>query len=312
MNWTEVSIHTSREAVEAVSNFLQELGAGGVAIEDPEVLLRDWSNPYGELIALKQEDYPKEGVRIKAYFPETVKISPVVEQLKEHLKRLPEFGLDPGKATIETAVVDEENWANEWKKYYKPLQVTSRLTIKPVWEEYAPKSSDEIIVELEPGMAFGTGTHPTTMLSLKLLEKYLVPGQKVIDVGCGSGILSIAAGKMGAGKVLAFDLDPVAVHSAEYNVKLNRLEHLIYVREGDLLKSVSERADLVISNILAEIIVRLIPDLPRVLVPGGMFLASGIVEEKIEEILQSLKINGLSVLETIHQDGWVAICAKKW
>ncbi|TCS94772.1 50S ribosomal protein L11 methyltransferase [Hazenella coriacea] len=314
MNWIEVSVHTSHEALEAISALLQELGADGVAIEDAEVLKRTWENKYGEIIALSKDDYPEEGVIVKAYLSE-LEISDVealVKQIQAGFDQLKELGLNLGASLITTQQVDEESWAHEWKNYYKPVQITERLSVKPVWEEYSPNSATEQVIELDPGMAFGTGTHPTTVLSLKLLDQYLSPSSQVIDVGCGSGILSIAAAKLGAKEVLALDLDPVAVQNAKQNMKQNRVEAIVKVEEGDLLKGVSHTADLVVANILADIILRFTFELPRVLVPGGIFIASGIIEEKEQEIVDSLTKNGLEVLEIVHQEGWVAIAAKKW
>jgi ribosomal protein L11 methyltransferase len=314
LNWLEVSVHTSREAVEAVIHQLQELGADGVSIEDSEVLNRVWEDRYGEIVELKAEDYPAEGVIVKAYWSEQEQknVNELAVEVRARVKKLREFGLNPAPATVETRLVSEESWANEWKRYYKTVHATDRITVKPLWEEYEPRSEDERVIELDPGMAFGTGTHPSTLLSIRLLEKYLHPGARVIDVGCGSGILSIVAAKLEAGSVLALDLDPLAVEKARENVALNGEETRIRVEGGDLLKGVSETADLVVANILAEIILRFIHDLPRVLVPGGIFIASGIIEEKAEQVKESLRRFGLEVLETIHLDGWVAIAVKKW
>ncbi|WP_089966981.1 50S ribosomal protein L11 methyltransferase [Lihuaxuella thermophila] len=314
MNWIEVNIHTSHEAVEAVSHLLQELGADGVVIEDPEVLGRKWETSYGEIIELSKEDYPEQGVRVKGYLSELKLEDPkaLVARLQTEMQQLKTYGIDPEPAVVETKVVDEESWANEWKKYYKPVKVTERLTVKPTWEEYTAESDQEKIIELDPGMAFGTGTHPTTKLSMRLMEKYMAPGMRVIDVGCGSGILSIAAAKLGAKQVLAVDLDPLAVVSTENNVKQNGVQEVVTAREGDLLKGVAERAECVVANILAEIILLFAHELPRVLTPGGIFIASGIIEEKAEQVAAALEQFGLEVLETIDEERWVAIAAKKW
>lgn len=309
-----MNVHTSHEAVEAVSHLLQELGADGVAIEDPEVLGRKWETSYGEIIELSKDDYPEQGVRIKAYLSELElkDQEALVERLRAGMQQLKEYGIDPEPAVVETKWVNEESWANEWKNYYKPVRVTERLTVKPTWEEYTPESDQEKIIELDPGMAFGTGTHPTTRLSMRLMEKYLAPGMRVIDVGCGSGILSIAAAKLGAKKVLAVDLDPLAVASTENNVKQNGVEKVVTAREGDLLKEVAETAECVVANILAEIILLFTHELPRVLTPGGIFIASGIIEEKADQVTSALEQFGLEVLESINEERWVAIAAKKW
>lgn len=314
MNWLEISVHTSREAIDAVSEFLQEQGAEGVAIEDSEVLHCAFPDCYGEIVELSPADYPEEGAVIKAYLPDLKQLdrSDLIRQVERKLQFLEQVGLDvrPGRVGLRT--VNESSWENEWKNYYKPVKVSGQITVQPVWEDYEPRDSKEKIVRLDPGMAFGTGTHPTTKLSIQLLEKYMPAKASVIDVGCGSGILSIVAGKLGAEEVLALDKDPLAVEKAGENIRLNQLEGRIVVQEGDLLKGVGQTADVVVANILAEIIIHMVPDLPRVLVPGGIFVGSGIIGEKAEDVRKALVSCGLKVLETKHQEGWVAIAAKKW
>lgn len=312
MNWSEISIHTTAEATEAVTSLLYELGANGVVIEDPEVLHRQWDTPYGEIYQLSPDDFPDEGVFVKAYLPvDSSQLIDVVEELKEQLAELTTFGLDIGKATIAVNDVHEDEWAHAWKKYYKPIHVTERMTIKPVWEEYEVKSADEIIIEMDPGMAFGTGTHPTTILCLQALEKYLRPGDRVYDVGTGTAILSIAAVKLGARHVLAMDLDEVAVRSAQANVELNGVHDRITVQQNNLLDGIEEQVDVVVANILAEVILRFTDDVYRLLKPDGVFIASGIIEARAEDVKQALVASGLEIVETILIDDWVAIVSKK-
>lgn len=314
MNWLEVSVHTSHESADAISEFLQEIGADGVAIEDSEVLRRDFDKRYGEMIELVPDDYPEEGVVIKAYLSDLKTVDPekMVQKVKDKLKSLEEFGLSPGQGLVRIQSVSEKSWESEWKKYYKPVRVTNRITIQPVWEDYQPESPDEKIVRLDPGMAFGTGIHPTTKLCIQCLEKYLPKDARVIDVGCGSGILSIVSGILGAKEILALDYDPLAVEKAKENIGLNQIPSKMTVEEGDLLKGVSQTADLVVGNLLAEIVLQMAHDLPRVLVPKGIFIGSGIIEEKAAQVEKALVSCGMSLLETIHLDGWVAIVSKKW
>lgn len=312
VKWSEVSIHTTAEATEAVSNLLYEMGANGVVIEDPEVLYREWDTPFGEIYQLSPDDFPAEGVFVKAYLPvDSSELLDVVEELKEQLTQLTEYGLDIGKATIAVNDVHEDEWAHAWKKYYKPVYVSDRMTIKPVWEEYEPKTEDEIIIEMDPGMAFGTGTHPTTILCLRALEKYMAKGDRVYDVGTGTAILSIAAIKLGAANVLAMDLDEVAVRSAQANTELNGVHEHIVVRQNNLLDGIEEQVEVVIANILAEVILRFTDDVFRVLGPGGTFIASGIIEARAADVKAALTASGLEIVETIFIDDWVAIVAKK-
>ncbi|QRG69549.1 50S ribosomal protein L11 methyltransferase [Brevibacillus choshinensis] len=312
MKWSEISIHTTAEATEAVSSILYEMGANGVVIEDPEVLYREWDTPFGEIYQLSPDDFPAEGVFVKAYLPvDSSELFDVVEELKEQLAQLTEYGLDIGKANIAVNDVHEDEWAHAWKKYYKPVHVTDRMTIKPVWEEYEPRRADEIIIEMDPGMAFGTGTHPTTILCLRAVEKYVDQGDRLYDVGTGTAILSIAAAKLGAEHVLAMDLDEVAVRSAQANTELNGVDEKITVRQNNLLDGVEEPVDVVVANILAEVIVRFTDDVYRVLRPEGVFIASGIIQAREADVKKALADSGLVVVETIMIDDWVAIVSKK-
>lgn len=312
MKWSEISIHTTAEATEAVSSILYEMGANGVVIEDPEVLYREWDTPFGEIYQLSPDDFPAEGVFVKAYLPVgSSELFDVVEELKEQLAQLTEYGLDIGKANIAVNDVHEDEWAHAWKKYYKPVHVTDRMTIKPVWEEYKPRHDKEIIIEMDPGMAFGTGTHPTTILCLRAVEKYVDEGDRLYDVGTGTAILSIAAIKLGAEHVLAMDLDEVAVRSAQANTELNGVHEKITVRQNNLLDGVEEPVDVVVANILAEVIVRFTDDVYRVLKPEGVFIASGIIQAREADVKKALADSGLVVVETIMIDDWVAIVSKK-
>lgn len=199
MKWSEISIHTTEEAVEAVSHILHEAGASGVAIEDPAELTKERKQQYGEIYALNPDEYPSEGVLVKAYFPQTDSLNETVAGVKSSIDALPSFDIEIGKGTITINEVDEEDWATAWKKYYHPVQISDTFTIVPTWEEYTPSSPDEKIIELDPGMAFGTGTHPTTTMCIRALEKTVQPGDTVIDVGTGSGVLSILCGKIRCG-----------------------------------------------------------------------------------------------------------------
>lgn len=310
MNWLEIRVHTSSEAVEAVSSLLLEMGAGGTAIDDPEVLTRTWANPFGEVVELDRRDYPEEGAVVKGYFPGSASQRVLMERIRGRLAKLPEYGLDPGPAAVSCRIVAEESWESAWKRYYKPVRVTDRLTVSPVWESLEPKQG-ETVIWLDPGMAFGTGTHATTKMCLRLLEQCLRPGDQVIDVGCGSGILSIAAAKLEAGSVLAVDLDEVAVQKARENVSLNGVEDRVSVRNGDLLTGVSAGSDLILANLLAPIVIRLARDAHRVLHPGGRLIASGIVADQIQRVQEALTHAGLQTVETIGEGDWVALVAKR-
>lgn len=243
MRWHEITVHTTEEAIEMISNFIHELGAGGVAIEESGTLNKQRDTSLGQWYELPLNDIPEGRAVIKGYFPEETAIEPVVRRLRRSIDELAGLGIDTGEPTLTTRIVDEADWADAWKQYFKPLSISERLTIKPTWETYEAKAG-ELVIELDPGMAFGTGTHATTALCLRTLERVIRGGEDVIDVGTGSGILAIAAAKLGARHVLALDLDPVAVSSARENARLNGLEQRITVRQSDLLQAIrAQRAE---------------------------------------------------------------------
>ncbi|HAA0649439.1 50S ribosomal protein L11 methyltransferase [Listeria innocua] len=311
MEWSEVEVHTTNEAVEPVANVLTEFGAAGVSIEDVADFLREREDKFGEIYALKREDYPEDGVIIKAYFLKTTEFVEQIPEIEQTLKNLTTFDIPLGKFQFVVNDVDDEEWATAWKKYYHPVQITDRITIVPSWESYTA-SANEIIIELDPGMAFGTGTHPTTQLCIRALSDYLQPGDELIDVGTGSGVLSIASAKLGAKSILATDLDEIATRAAEENITLNKTEHIITVKQNNLLQDINKtNVDIVVANILAEVILLFPEDVYKALKPGGIFIASGIIEDKAKVVEEALKNAGL-IIEKIEQQGdWVAIISKR-
>jgi ribosomal protein L11 methyltransferase len=310
MKWSEIAIHTTNEAVEPISNILHEAGASGVVIEDPLELVKERRDEFGEIYQLDPNDYPEEGVIIKAYLPVTSFLGETVEGIKEAINNLILYDIDLGLNSVTISEVNEEEWATAWKKYYHPVKISEKFTIVPTWEEYEPHS-DEIIIELDPGMAFGTGTHPTTVMCIQALEKTVQPGDTVVDVGTGSGVLSIAAAKLNAKSVLALDLDEIAVKSAKLNVKLNKVHEVVTVRQGNLLDGIQDSADVIVANILAEVIVRFTNDAAKIVKPGGYFITSGIIQQKKQEVKESLLAAGFMIEETLSMEDWIAFIAKK-
>jgi len=311
MKWSEISIHTTQEAVEAISNILHEAGAGGVVIEDPYELTKERKSSFGEIYQLNPDDYPEEGVIIKAYLPVNSFLGETVNEIKQAINNLMLYNIDLGKNSITISEVNEEEWATAWKKYYNPVKISEKFTIVPTWETYERVSSDELIIELDPGMAFGTGTHPTTVMCIQSLEKCVGQGDSVIDVGTGSGILSIAAAMLGAKSVKALDLDPVAVDSAKLNVKLNKMQHVVSVSQNNLLDNIKEPVNVIVANILAEIILRFTDDAYRLLEKDGFFITSGIIQAKKQEVKDALLRAGFMIEETLVMEDWVAFIAKK-
>lgn len=323
LRWYEVTVVATEQSQEMVAHYMHELGAGGVSIEESWSPDKPRDTSLGQWYDKPLNDIPAGLAHIKGYFPEDADTDATVKELTELLRGLPEFGYDAGDFTVSVAEVNEEDWADAWKKYFKPIAVSERLTIKPTWEEYEPRE-DELIIELDPGMAFGTGTHPTTALCLRTLEGAIRGGETVIDVGTGSGILAIGAIKLGAEKVLALDLDPIAVSSATENIKLNGLENVVEVRLSDLLGVLLEEpgadgsasgvrppVDLVVANILAEIILLFISDVMDVLKPGGIYIASGIYKNKEEDVAAGLLAAGFEIIDRVRQDDWIAFVAGK-
>lgn len=311
VKWSELSIHTTNEAVEPISNILHEAGASGVVIEDSEDLCKVRENEFGEIYELDPSDFPVDGVIIKAYLPVTSFLGETVEEIKLAITNLVNFDINIGANEVSISEVNEEEWATAWKKYYHPVKISNRFTIVPTWEIYKPVDSDELIIELDPGMAFGTGTHPTTVMSLQALEKYMTEDSTVIDVGTGSGVLAIGAAMLGAQHVHALDLDEVAVRSAKLNVKLNKVQDHVEVVQGNLLDTVKEPAEIVVANILAEIIMTFIDDAHRLVRPNGYFIASGIIETKKEEVKTALEKAGFVIEEVMMMEDWVTIISRK-
>lgn len=311
MKWSEITILTTNEAVEPISNILHETGASGLVIEDPLDLERVEDSGFGEIFELDPANYPDEGVRVKAYLPVNSFLGETVEEIKQAINQLLLYDIDIGKNQVSLSEVHEEEWATAWKKYYKPVKISNRITITPTWEDYKPVSTDELIIELDPGMAFGTGTHPTTVLSIQGLEAYTKPGDHIIDVGCGSGVLSIAAVKLGAASVQAFDLDEIAVKSTKLNTKLNHVHEQVSVKQNNLLDGVNEQADIVVSNILAEIIVRFVEEAYNNLRPGGYFITAGIIQKKKQLVRDQLSQVGFEIISMNEMEDWVSIVAKK-
>ena len=311
MKWSELSIHTKNEAVEAISNILHEAGASGVVIEDSAEYAKPREDQFGEIYALSEADFPESGVIIKAYLSESSFLIETVEEIKAAITNLTNYNIDIGENTVSIVEVNEEDWATAWKQYYHPVKISERFTIVPTWEEYTPVSTDELIIELDPGMAFGTGTHPTTVMCLQALEKVVQQGDTVVDIGTGSGVLSIGAALLGAKNVHALDLDEVAVRAARENVELNKVSDTVSVFHGNLLDTVKEPADVVVANILAEIIMSFTDDAFTIVKPGGLYVTSGIIGAKRDDVKAALEASGFVIEEVLMMEDWVAIIARR-
>ncbi|MGT2750171.1 50S ribosomal protein L11 methyltransferase [Streptococcus orisasini] len=305
-NWQELTIRVNREAEEAASNILIECGSQGVAIDDSADYLGGVGK-YGELFPEVEQ---VETVKITAYYPESADMSVITAQVNERLAELSDFGLETGQVEVSTQELAEEDWAENWKKYYEPARITHDLTIVPSWTDYEATAGEKII-KLDPGMAFGTGTHPTTKMSLFALEQVLRGGETVIDVGTGSGVLSIASSLLGAKDIYAYDLDDVAVRVAQENIDLNAGTDNIHVAAGDLLKGVTQEADIIVANILADILVNLTEDAYRLVKDEGYLIMSGIIADKLDMVLESAYSAGFFLETQMIQGEWNALIFKK-
>lgn len=305
-NWQELTITVNREAEEAASNILIESGSQGVAIDDSADYLGG-AGKYGELFP---EIEQVETVKITAYYPESVNMEDIEREVSHRLAELSDVGLETGQVELFTQELAEEDWAENWKKYYEPARITHDLTIVPSWTDYEA-TADEKIIKLDPGMAFGTGTHPTTKMSLFALEQVLRGGETVIDVGTGSGVLSIASSFLGAKDIYAYDLDDVAVRVAQENIDLNAGTDNIHVAAGDLLKGVTQKADVIVANILADILVNLTEDAYRLIKDEGYLIMSGIISEKLDMVLEEVYSAGFLLETHMVQGEWNALVFKK-
>lgn len=311
MTWLEVQITTTNEAEEAVTQAFYDAGANGVAIESKDDVLSVWDDPTVNLVDEKLFERPDDRSIIRGYFPDGDKADEKIQEILVRIAKLPSFGLDPGDASLSIKPV-EEDWADSWKKYFVPTRVSKHCVVVPSWETYDP-AQDEVIIHMDPGAAFGTGTHETTKLCVQAIEDYVRPGDKVIDVGCGTGILSIAAVKEGAKEAVGVDLDPLAIDASNENAERNDVSEFCTFLEGNLLDKVDadEPADLVIANILAQAVVALTPDVVRVIRPGGIFISSGIIDPYVDDVKKALAENGFEVLDTRKLGEWYAVIAKK-
>ena len=307
--WIEVRVITKSEALEPISGIFYGLDCKGVAIEDPNDILEREQGPLTwDFADINVLEHKGEVAVVKAYFSEEDNIEEILKYVKEKIEELKALGLDLGLAKVESEKMFEEDWANNWKKYYKPTKISESIVVKPIWEEYEAKEN-ELVLELDPGMAFGTGTHETTRMCIQSLEKYVEENSTVFDVGFGSGILAIAAAKLGSKKAVGVDLDPVAVESAKENVGYNKLDN-IEILYGNLVDVIEGKADIVVANIIAEVICILTEDVKRVLKSDGYFITSGIIHDRVDMVTKKLEETGFEVVE-INKDGeWNCIVAK--
>ena len=312
MDWLEVTVRTNTAGADLISELLISAGAKGTSIEDRfDAFSEPTDATQWDLIDPSVIEKMDEDTLVHAYFPAQTTSRETIESLRARLAALtPEWlGFDAGKRALEIANVREEDWAENWKKYYKPFRVGRHLVVRPVWEKYEPQAGDKII-SIDPGMAFGNGTHETTSMCLGLVEDYIKPGDTVLDVGTGSGILAIASVLMGAQSALGIDLDPVAVRVANENIERNGLSGRVHAQVGDLVKGIDTQADVVFANIIADAVILLSRAVRAHMKPGGVFICSGIILEREQDVLDALAEAGFTVDRIEHRGEWSAIAAR--
>jgi ribosomal protein L11 methyltransferase len=307
MHWIEakVTFRSPNEAlaVDLIADIFDDLGTKGVVVDDPHLNPQEgWGDD-----AVSQPTQPA----VTGYLP----VNDLLEQKRLQLVQalIDLAGRHDLTYTVTYQAIDEQDWAESWKAYFWPQIITPHLVVKPTWRDYTPEPGQQVI-EIDPGMAFGTGTHPTTTLCMQMLERYICPGLSVLDVGTGSGILLITAAKLGAERLTGVDLDPSAVDIAQQNLKLNRIApRSCRFFSGNLIDPLTQMDptfDLVVANILAQVVIALLDDVGRVLKPGGILILSGIIEAFQSEVTDKMSACGFEILEILKQDDWVAIAGQ--
>lgn len=307
MNWIEASVTTTSGYSDAVSEVLISHGAKGTQILDRlDVPKSDDGAGFGELYGDEITENMPEEVTVKAWFSSMEDVMSARETIRQ-LSGMNEAGF--GKLDLSLQDVKDEDWAENWKKYYKPLRVGKRLVIRPVWESYQ-KEEDDLVISMDPGMAFGTGTHETTRLCMETIETHFKGGQ-ALDIGTGSGILAITLSLLGAKHVTAVDIDPVAVKAAGENIARNDLSNDVDVVLGDLTKDISGTFDFICANILADVIISLKEPIKPLMDENAGFLASGIIRDRKNDVLTAYRNAGFELLDEKEQGEWVALLFKK-
>ena len=309
-NWIEITIHTTNEASEIVESILLDYGSTGVAIEDPTTLEENLHDNFGTIVELSPTDYPEVGVIVKGYINELNFDDETFNRFKDELEQLGK-NINIGEFfKIETTTIQDSDWENSWKDYFDILNIGEKFVIVPTWREYE-NEEDKYVINIDPGMAFGTGGHETTSLCIKNLEKYVKPHDNIIDVGCGSGILSIAASYLTDGSLKAVDLDKLAVDVSRENFALNNLENRIEVEESSLLTKETKKYDVIVANILAHIIELMLEDAYKLLEDGGYFITSGIIKDKKDELLEKMLKQGFKLVEETSDNEWYSFVVTK-
>ena len=317
MKWNKYTLKTRTEAEDLISSMLQDAGIEGIEIEDKVPLSqRDKEQMFVDILPDAPED---DGVAYISFYlePEDDQAQ-MLERVREGLDEIRSWGVDVGEGTIAASETEDKDWINNWKEFFHQFYVDDIL-IKPSWEEVQPEDRDKLLIQIDPGTAFGTDMHETTQLCIRQLRKYLTPETVLLDVGTGSGILSIISLKLGAKHAVGTDLDPCALEAVKENMEVNGIDPASFeMLIGNIIseKEVQDRVgygcyDIVVANILAEVLVPLTPVILSQLKPGGIYITSGIIDDKEDLVVKTVKDCGLTVLEVTHQGEWVSVTARK-
>ncbi|MFR0848572.1 MAG: 50S ribosomal protein L11 methyltransferase [Eubacterium sp.] len=316
MKWIRFTLDTHTDAVDMLSYMLDEIGVEGIEIEDHVPLSEEDKKKMFVDILPDPED--NDGTA-KVHFymePENCNPEKIMMQVQDIFQEVKQF-CNIGKGTISLSETEDKDWINNWKTFFKPFRAADNIVIKPTWETYEKENEDDILIEIDPGIAFGTGSHETTKLCIQALDKYVKKGDSVLDVGCGSGILSIAALKLGAAHATAIDIDEVAVKVAAENMEVNHIPASQYTLfDGDLITNSFLKVkagtghDIVVANILADVIIPLTGVIRPHLKKGGLYITSGIINTKEEEVREALIANGFEILGVEYMKEWCCFIAK--
>ncbi len=311
MAWLEITLTTTHEASELITDTLLALGSEGVYTEDPYEFEQLTDDGFGIIKPDREELYDSSDVTVKAYIdPDLYEVDQLETLIKSELQQLQStFTMEFGPLNLSIIMADESGW-DDWKTQYPPIPMTDNLTIIPDWAEYNPREGEHLI-RIEPGIAFGTGDHPTTRLAIQAMAQHLTPNSTVFDVGTGSGIIALSAGALGAHSVTAFDLDETATANARNHVAMNQLESVVTVLTNNLLEGVTETASLIMANIITPILLRLLDDAYRCLEPKGVFIMSGIQEGEEQLLIEAASAVGFINLSTTAENNWVCITCHK-
>lgn len=316
MKWNKFRIKTTTEAEDIVISSLMDLGIEGVEIEDKQPLTAaDKKQMFVDTPDVTVED---DGVAyVSFYLEEGEDSTELLKSVKSELQNISSY-VNVGEAVIEESSTEDVDWVNNWKKYFHQFTIDDVLII-PSWENVQPKDKNKMIIHIDPGTAFGTGMHETTQMCIRQLKKYVNKGDEVLDVGCGSGILGMLAVRFGAGHSVGTDLDPCAIDATHENMEVNHVSREQYevmigniIDDKDIQDKVGyEKYDIVVANILAEVLVPLTPVVLNHIKPGGLYITSGIINDKEETVTNAVRAAGLTILEVNHQGEWVSITARK-